>query len=65
MFFKRCVCEEVLLSANDKTGIDFDLLLINKERKITPQPKILLKDYRKFKSTKWNYLGYSQKKSFK
>ena len=58
MFWKRCFCEEVLLPSNDKTGIEFHLLLINKERKITPQLKILLKDYRKFKTTKWNYLGY-------
>ena len=61
MFFKRWVCEEVLLPANATTGIDFDLLLINKERKITPQLKIVLKDYRKFKCTKWDYLGDSQK----
>ena len=65
LFLKKCVKLNILLPSNNKKGIDFDLLLVQQERRISKQLhdpgtftfQILLKPHEKedVSKIKWYY----------
>ena len=61
VFLERCMKWGILLPSNNKGKVDFDLLLINQERRLRPQVKLMLQEYTSFKDRVWPTLSQTEK----